>query len=189
MIRNPFAKCNCTPAEYLMVRALFIFGILALGITMMGMVLTSCSKNDDKKKYCEKMALGFMNVQLDNPETINVLAVSDLDSVYGKQFFNNEELYQIGENLKDFNERIWSNDNLDLDDPKTNAMMERALNASDVLRNVIDTDNANTEWSGWKMKMQYEAVDKAGETYKSERYFIFDKEKQYIIHSFEIPIL
>ena len=44
-------------------------------------------------------------------------------------------------------------------------------------------------FSGWKVKVEYEATDSDGKPYCSEYWFIMDKEAQCVIRSFEIPLL
>lgn len=44
-------------------------------------------------------------------------------------------------------------------------------------------------FSGWKVKIEYEATDSDGQPYRSEYWFIMDKEAQCVIRSFEIPLL
>ena len=53
-------------------------------------------------------------------------------------------------------------------------------------------DEASQErkpFSGWKVKIEYEATDSDGQPYRSEYWFIMDKEAQCVIRSFEIPLL
>ena len=53
-------------------------------------------------------------------------------------------------------------------------------------------DEASQErkpFSGWKVKIEYEATDSDGQPYRSEYWFIMDKDAQCVIRSFEIPLL
>ncbi len=40
-------------------------------------------------------------------------------------------------------------------------------------------------FSGWKVKIEYEATDSDGQSYRSEYWFIMDKEAQCVIRSFD----
>lgn len=44
-------------------------------------------------------------------------------------------------------------------------------------------------FTGWKVKIEYEATDSDEQPYRSEYWFIMDKEAQCVIRSFEIPLL
>ena len=77
--------------------------------------------------------------------------------------------------------------------------MKRQMDAMTALRSLMVTeelkpagDEARQErkpFSGWKVKVEYEAIDSDGQPYRSEYWFIMDKEAQCVIRSFEIPLL
>ena len=77
--------------------------------------------------------------------------------------------------------------------------MKRQMDAMTALRSLMVTgelkpagDEASQErkpFSGWKVKIEYEATDSDGQPYRSEYWFIMDKEAQCVIRSFEIPLL
>ena len=50
-------------------------------------------------------------------------------------------------------------------------------------------DNVTKSFTGWKVKIEYENVDSNGKPYRSEYWFILDKEAQFVIKSFEIPLM
>lgn len=92
----------------------------------------------------------------------------------------------------------------DFDNPNSechgmSGQMKRQMDAMTALRSLMVTeelkpagDEANQErkpFSGWKVKIEYEATDSDGQPYRSEYWFIMDKEAQCVIRSFEIPLL
>ena len=44
-------------------------------------------------------------------------------------------------------------------------------------------------FNGWKVKIEYEAKTADGSPYRSEYWFILDKEATCVVNSFEIPLL
>lgn len=66
----------------------------------------------------------------------------------------------------------------------------RPLMLSGELKSVSDESSQERKtFSGWKVKIEYEATDSDGQPYRSEYWFIMDKEAQCVIRSFEIPLL
>ena len=56
------------------------------------------------------------------------------------------------------------------------------------IRAMIHQTGRKGEWSGWKIKVDYEARNKDGVLYKAERWLFLDKDGKNIFNSFEIPI-
>lgn len=170
---------------------IFVF----VGMLMM-MLLTSCGENGgaDKKKETRQMAAESLRLVTGNPASMNIIAFSELDSVFGNNYFSNEEMQQILENTMSFSERMFGGNSPDVDfsDPRMEAKFMRMSSLSDLAGNMMSglTESADEpEFSGWKLKALYEYVDSFNDTIRNERYFIFDKEQKYILHSFDIPIL
>lgn len=90
-------------------------------------------------------------------------------------------------------------DNPDSECHGMSGQMKRQMDAMTALRSLMVTgelkptgDEASQErkpFSGWKVKIEYEATDSDGQPYRSEYWFIMDKEAQCVIRSFEIPLL
>ena len=95
------------------------------------------------------------------------------------------------------------NPDTDFDNPDSechgmSGQMKRQMDAMTALRSLMVTgelkpagDKASQErmpFSGWKVKIEYEATDSDGQPYRSEYWFIMDKEAQCVIRSFEIPL-
>lgn len=139
-----------------------------------------------------RMVTDCLHLMADNPESVKIIGISTPDSVFGKNFFNTDELVQILDNISNFNDKIFGHKSLpmNLDDPKVAAKLQRGANLTDLIRPLMTNDGSEEgEFSGWKIKVLYECTDQFNDTIKNERYFIFDKDLKYILHSFEIPIL
>lgn len=167
------------------------FAILA---GMFVMMLFSSCVSADKKKEAENMRMvtECLHLMADNPGSVKIIGVSTPDSVFGKNFFNTDELVQILDNISNFNDKIFGHKSLpmNLDDPKVAAKLQRGAALTDLIRPLMTNDESEKGvFSGWKIKVLYECLDQFNDTIKNERYFIFDKDLKYILHSFEIPIL
>lgn len=72
-------------------------------------------------------------------------------------------------------------------------MMERQMSCLSALRSLVsfDSDEEAKErpFSGWKVKIEYEAVSESGNRYRSEYWFILDKDARFVVQSFEIPLI
>ena len=67
-------------------------------------------------------------------------------------------------------------------------LAERQMRAMSEIRAMIHQTGRKGEWSGWKIKVDYEARNKDGVPYKAERWLFLDKDGKNIFNSFEIPI-
>lgn len=171
----------------------FVIGISILASACFMMLLTSCSGKVDKKNEMRMLAVENLKMTVEHPESLQIIAFSEIDSVYGKNFFKNEEVIQILDNISDFNTRLF-NDPVksakDFDDPAMSAKIQRGIGLSDVFEKMINSNDSETnEFSGWKMKVLYQYQNSFNDTLKNEKYFIFDKSQNHIIHFFDIPIL
>ena len=89
--------------------------------------------------------------------------------------------------------------NLDKDDAAMNEQVTRQLDAMTTLRALIaygELEGANPQktkekkpFNGWKVKIDFEAKTLKGKPYHSEYWFILDKEAEFVVKSFEIPLL
>ncbi len=72
--------------------------------------------------------------------------------------------------------------------PDTVNLMRRQMNAANEVQTMIFKNVPKGDWSGWKVKIDYECVDKDGIKYRAERWIFFDREGENIIKTFEIPL-
>lgn len=164
--------------------------ILAGALSMM--LLTSCAGGpDDKKKVTQSLAVESLRMIAGYPESLRIIAVSDVDSVFGNNFFSEDELMGILNNLYAFNSEIMdSRSGIDFDDPGLTSRMQRGMRLSDIVQQMLtQSPEASDELTGWKVRIMYETVGLDKDTVRSERYFIFDKDQNHILNSFEIPLL
>lgn len=155
--------------------------------------LASCEHGVDKKK-ARKLASDALSIRVESPESLKIVSISEPDSLFGSAYFTNSELEKIHENLQTFNDQLWGDGTspgaFDSTDPAICAKMDRAIAASEVLNLTLkNIDAEKGPFNGWMVKAVYMARDLHGFDIGGTYYFVFDKELNHIIHSFEIPIL
>lgn len=155
--------------------------------------LASCG-NKPNESNAKGLATEALQLLVDNPESIKILNISSLDSVFGNNFIHDDEKMAIAQMMMQTNKRIIGDaktiDEVDFSDAARSALMERQIEASDKLRSLLFShDRSDGRFSGWRIKVEFEAVDGDGEPYHSEYWFILDPQTRYILHSFEIPLL
>ena len=81
---------------------------------------------------------------------------------------------------------------IDLENSGLTSLVERQMSAMSAIRSFVwlgsDADKPRP-FNGWKVKIEYEAKTANGSPYRSEYWFILDKEARCVVNSFEIPIL
>ena len=150
---------------------------------------SACSGNSENK--AQDMARKALMASVDNPEAVKIVGISKPDSVFGREYVTMKISRRFMEDT-DF-------DNPDSECHGMSGKMKRQMDAMTALRSLMVTgelkpagDEASHErkpFSGWKVKIEYEATDSDGQPYRSEYWFIMDKEAQCVIRSFEIPLL
>lgn len=72
-------------------------------------------------------------------------------------------------------------------------LMERQMTTMSVLRSLVTfsmpDDKAKKPFNGWKVKIEFEAETTGGKPYRSEYWFILDKDARCVVKSFEIPLI
>ena len=162
-------------------------GILAL------LPMVACSDDPDVNKARE-VATEALYLMVDNPESVEIINYSDLDSVFGNNFITEDEKLQVAQILMQTNKRIIGDaktiDEVDFSEAARSALMDRQIEATDRLRPLLFKDNRSQScFNGWKLKVEYEALDADNQPYHAEYWFILDPKTNHVLHSFEIPLL
>ena len=131
-----------------------------------------------------------------NPESVTVKAVSEPDTVFGREYVTDEEQMAIAVAMVNINKKVMADtqdlSNLDLSNQETTELMERQMSAMSALRSLATPHKpgeSKPPFNGWKVKVEYEAKTIDGKQYHSEYWFRLDKNAEYVIKSFEIPLL
>lgn len=163
----------------------------AVGLSLFS--LSSCGPGLDESK-AKGMVTEALKLMVDKPSSVRILKISGLDSVFGNNFLNDQEKTEIVQLMMHTNKRIIGDaktiEEVDFSDAARSALMERQIEATDKLRSLLfRQDRSDHKFSGWKMKVEFEAKDGDGKPYHSEYWFILDPQTKYVLHSFEIPLL
>lgn len=173
--------------------ALLVCAVLLWG----GIFFVACSHSP--KDRVKDVAMKALEASVERPGTIKVIAVSKVDSVFGREYITQEEKMAVSMAMMKINEKVMAAtdgfENFDIDNKEVAEMMERQMAVASVLRSVmpygdiVDHAAMGGEFSGWKVKIEYEALSMSGTSYRSEYWFILDKDATCVIKSFEIPLI
>ena len=72
-------------------------------------------------------------------------------------------------------------------------MMHRQMSAMATLRSLMPMEEphagAPKSFNGWKVKITYQAKSPLGKSYRSQHWFILDKDAKFVSKSFEVPMV
>ncbi len=171
--------------------------LLIGGLLVWGSIFFFACQREDPKARAKEVAEKSLYACVDCPESVSIKAVSKADSVFGRDYITTDESMNIAMAMLKINEKVMdvtdNMENFDLEDRSTSALMERQMSALSALRSLVSFKSPNDKmpkpFTGWKVKIEYEAKDEAGSPYHSEYWFILDKEATCVVNSFEIPLL
>lgn len=166
--------------------AVVVWGLIALGLWW-------CNS---PVRRAPEVARTALYASVDNPESVKVIAVSRPDSVFGRCYINDDEKLAIATAMMKVNEQVMKRTdglrNLDFEDSAVTELVTRQMSALSALRSLVDyeaPDAPQKPFTGWKVKIEYEAVSESGSPYRSEYWFILDRKAQCVVNSFEIPVI
>jgi len=159
--------------------------LLLLGAALM----VSCGNSSEKMKQLAKENL---ELSVDYPKQLKVLAVSEPDSAFGPGYFTQNEVKGMLQTMKVVTDTIMKRtNNMSTFNPADHyvvSLAERQMRSMSDIRSLIMQGDKKGEFSGWKVKIDYQCVDAAGLPYRSERWYFIDKEGKQVYKSFELPI-
>ncbi len=170
--------------------------LLVSAVVLWGTIFfVGCSSNNPKKR-AKAIAEKALLASVDCPESVTVRAISDPDSVFGRQYVTDDERMAIAMAMVNINQKVMADtdglSNFDFNNAETTELMERQMSALSVLRSLIDfrePSENEAPFNGWKVKIEYESVSLNGKPCHGEYWFILNKDADCVINSFEIPLL
>lgn len=168
---------------------LFVVGAIILIAVVSGMCFSSfCSK--DKKM--EKMAVESLRMKAGNPKDFKVTAISKMDSIFVNRYCPEHETVELSQKYLDYTIRMMeASANKDaLDDAASMVdykKFSKASDALDVFNEMLQKPKG--EFMGWRMRLRYSYTDENNRPSESEAWLMFDRDKKFIFHSFEFPML
>lgn len=171
--------------------------LLIGGILVWGSIFFFASNSNNPKKRARAVAEKSLMACVDCPKTVEIKAFSDADSVFGREYVTLDERVSIASAMMKISSRVMEQtdnmENVDFKDAELAGLMERQMSAMSALRSLAGSDFDNAKgpkpFTGWKVKVEYEAKTIDGKPYHSEYWFILDKNAECVIKSFEIPLL
>ena len=128
----------------------------------------------------------------EHPDGLVINAVSEPDSAFGLNYLSQHEVNSMAALMKQVTEVIMGRTNgmreFNPEDHYVIGLAERQMRAMTELRGMLYKNNEKGEWSGWKLRVDYEAKDEHGETYRAEQWLFFDKDGKTILKTFELPL-
>ncbi len=151
-------------------------------------LLVSC----DKKEQMVRLAEQNIRQSIDNPDQLKILGVSEPDSAFGAGYFSQKEVKGMTMMMQKVSDVIMKRTSnmtkFNPDDHYVIDLAQRQMRAMSEIRSLIHLSGQKGEWSGWKIKVDYEAVNREGQTYRAERWMFLDKEGKIIFKTLELPI-
>ena len=159
---------------------------LILGIAVL---ITSCT---DRKKELQRLAEENLRQSVEYPKQLDIVAVSEPDSAFGFSYFTQKEKAGIVRIMKSVTDSIMRRtDNmqsLDINDFYVMDLAKRQMRANSDIRQMLSLATNKKEWTGWKVKIDYQVVTHHGMKYNAERWFFISKDGKAVVKTFELPL-
>ena len=158
--------------------------IAVLGVLLMA----SCDRNEKITNLAESDVKEHTECQ----GTPEILGVSEPDSAFGTGYLSQKEKESMMAVMQKVTETIMKRTNnmteFNPEDKYVIDLAERQMKAMSEIRSIIYDSDKKQEWSGWKVRVDYQARNNSGQEYKAERWLFIDKDGKSVIKSFEIPL-
>lgn len=170
--------------------------LLGGAVVVWGLIAYVFFAGNSPAKKAPEVAKTALYASVDCPESVRIVAVSKPDSVFGRDYISDDEKMAIAMSMMKINEKVMSQtgdlSEIDLENSELTSLVERQMSAMSAIRSFVwlgSDDDKPRPFNGWKVKIEYEAKTANGSPYRSEYWFILDKEARCVVNSFEIPIL
>ena len=124
------------------------------------LAMTACT---DKSQQMVKLSEMSLRQSLGESSDVKILGYSEPDSTFGTNYLTPDEKKAVMGTMKKVTDQI----------------MRRQM--------LFDCDKKG-DWSGWKVKIDYEVHDGHEQNYRAERWFFLDKEGSVIFKTMEFPL-
>lgn len=157
------------------------------------MVALLCLTGCTNKRYALKqLAVENLKQSVEYPKQLQVMAISEPDSAFGFSYFSQKEKAGIVRIMKSVTDSIMRRtDNmqsLDINDCYVMDLAERQMRANSDIRQMLSQATDRKEWTGWKVKIDYQAVTHHGMKYNAERWFFISMDGKAVVRTFELPL-
>lgn len=151
--------------------------------------LTACT---GKSQQMAKLAEMSLRQSIGEGNDVKITGISEPDSAFGSNYLTPEEKKAVIGTMKKVTDQIMSRtQNMTAFDPNDTyviGLAERQMKANADLRQMLFDCDKKGEWSGWKVKIDYEVHNGHEQNYRAERWFFLDKEGSVIFKTMEFPL-
>jgi hypothetical protein len=155
-------------------------------------LLLSVSSCTNSQHRTAELAKSHLEQSVDNPKQLKIISISDPDSVFGTTYFTGQEQKNImiimGQVTKNIMKRTNNFENFNTDDAYVIDLAGRQMRANSEIRELLLNQTNNREWTGWKVKVDFQAVNHTGLEYKAERWYFINKDVSQVIKTLELPL-
>lgn len=157
-------------------------------MTLAMLLLVACDKKEEMAKLAE------MNIRqtVEYPKYLKIIGISEPDSAFGTSYFTQKEIQGMMTVMQQVSEDIMKRTKnmteFNPDDHYVIDMAERQMQAMSEIRSMVRQANGKGQWSGWKIKVDYQARNRHGLDYRAERWLFLDKEGKTVFKTFELPL-
>ena len=170
---------------------------LVAAVLTWGTIFSLAGCSNSPKRKARTVAERALYAIVENPNSVKILAVSKPDSVFGREYITMEEQMSIAKAMMKVNQEVMRAtdgfDNINPADKTVFSLMERQMNAMSAMRSIVrmrtDKESKKQPFTGWKVKIDYQAQTAEGIPYRAECWLFLDKEATCVVKSFEIPII
>ena len=152
-------------------------------------VAFSCS---DPSKQAHDTALENLKLSLENSDNFVLLQVAPVDSAFGLNYFTKKELDHIFKSTSVGTQKVLKYtkkfSNIEDMSPAAIAAVQRQMKSNTAVRELFLHPMRKGDFSGYKVKITYQATDARGNKYVAERWNFVDPEGKQVLRTFEIPI-
>lgn len=156
--------------------------------TLMTLMFTACSSKDNAKGA----AVDHLRQSVYFPEKLTIIETSEPDSAFGTDYFTPEEVEYLVTKMKVVTDTIMSRtkdmSTFNPEDYYVLDLADRQMQVSSVLRSIVFHDGKKGAWSGWKVRIIYQALDHNSRPYRCERWAITDQDGKNVVRTIDIPL-
>lgn len=170
--------------------------IAIAAMALCGLVLVVTCAGNGGKDMAVKSAKEALLASVEYPDSVRIIAVSKPDSVFGREYVTDEEKLNLAMTMMKVNDYMMSRtdslEKIDINDTALNDLMMRQMNASNSVRSLMHSGvikSQQNQFTGYKVKIEFECVSEYGNRYHSEYWFITDRSGRHVINAYEIPVL
>lgn len=162
-----------------------------LFLLMLGCVtlFSSCGPSKDRMK---ELAKENLELSVDNPKQLQIMAISEPDSAFGTGYFTERETQGMLRTMQVVTDTIMKRtknmSEFNPDDRYVIGLAERQMRGMAEISSMVMKSGKKGGFSGWKVKIDYSCVDASGIPYRAERWCFIDRGVSQVYKAFELPL-